>query len=143
MRVSGLAALAAAFMLSLTGCQMCGMGNGCGPTGCDSPSGGCTSGRCGGLVGLLPGFHGNACNDCGPGGCVTPETLAHDGYGTRGGHTGPLAGLFGQHHAGPQSHMGAYPGPADGPPTPTVAYPYYTTRGPRDFFLDDPASIGP
>ena len=25
---------------------------------------------------------------------------------------------------------------------PTVAYPYYTTRGPRDFLLDNPPSIG-
>lgn len=30
-----------------------------------------------------------------------------------------------------------------GPPSAQVAYPYYTTRGPRDFFLDNPPSIGP
>lgn len=30
-----------------------------------------------------------------------------------------------------------------GPPTGAVAYPYYTTRGPRDFLADDPPSIGP
>lgn len=29
-----------------------------------------------------------------------------------------------------------------GPPTGTVAYPYYTHRGPRDFLLDNPPSIG-
>ncbi len=29
-----------------------------------------------------------------------------------------------------------------GPPTGAVAYPYYTTRGPRDFFLDNPSTIG-
>jgi len=29
-----------------------------------------------------------------------------------------------------------------GVPGPTVAYPYYTTRGPRDFLLDNPPSIG-
>lgn len=33
-------------------------------------------------------------------------------------------------------------GPA-GPPTSTYAYPYYTTRAPRDFLLDNPPSIGP
>ena len=33
-------------------------------------------------------------------------------------------------------------GPA-GPPTGAVAYPYYTTRGPRDFLAKNPASIGP
>ena len=30
-----------------------------------------------------------------------------------------------------------------GPQGPTVAYPYYTTRAPRDFLLDNPPSIGP
>jgi hypothetical protein len=30
-----------------------------------------------------------------------------------------------------------------GPPTGQVAYPYYTTRGPRDFLLKNPPSIGP
>jgi hypothetical protein len=30
-----------------------------------------------------------------------------------------------------------------GPPTGAVAYPYYTTRGPRDFLAKKPPSIGP
>jgi hypothetical protein len=30
-----------------------------------------------------------------------------------------------------------------GPPTGAVTYPYYTTRGPRDFLARSPASIGP
>ncbi len=34
---------------------------------------------------------------------------------------------------------GADPGPATG----TVTYPYYTTRGPRDFLAKNPPSIGP
>ncbi|MHB8969435.1 MAG: hypothetical protein ACYC3X_00985 [Pirellulaceae bacterium] len=29
-----------------------------------------------------------------------------------------------------------------GPPTGTTAYPYYTLRGPRDFFLNAPSTIG-
>jgi hypothetical protein len=29
-----------------------------------------------------------------------------------------------------------------GPPTAAVAYPYYTVRGPRDFLLNNPPSIG-
>jgi hypothetical protein len=33
------------------------------------------------------------------------------------------------------------PGPA-GPPTGAVTYPYYTTRGPRDYFTNNPPSIG-
>lgn len=32
---------------------------------------------------------------------------------------------------------------APGPPTGTVTYPYYTTRGPRDFLAKNPRSIGP
>lgn len=30
-----------------------------------------------------------------------------------------------------------------GPPVGQVAYPYYTTRGPRDFLMCNPPSIGP
>ncbi|MDY0165660.1 MAG: hypothetical protein RBS80_03905 [Thermoguttaceae bacterium] len=30
-----------------------------------------------------------------------------------------------------------------GPPTGAIAYPYYTTRGPRDFLANNPPSIGP
>ena len=30
-----------------------------------------------------------------------------------------------------------------GPPTGAITYPYYTTRGPRDFLAKDPPSIGP
>jgi hypothetical protein len=32
---------------------------------------------------------------------------------------------------------------APGPPTGQTAYPYYTVRGPRDFLLNNPPSIGP
>ena len=151
MHVKSFAAVVAAVLLcAATGCHLAGThggacgGSGCdaGTMGCDSCGGGCTSGSCGGLVGLLSGkLGGGKCTD--PANCVTPETLTGDGYGVRGGQTGPLAGYFGQHHRGPQSHMGGMPGPADGPPSPTVTYPYYTTRGPRDFFAANPASIGP
>jgi hypothetical protein len=34
-----------------------------------------------------------------------------------------------------------YLGP-QGPPTAQVGYPYYTTRGPRDYFANQPMSIG-
>ena len=127
MYVKGLAVVAAAFFLCVTGCHVGPGAHGCGP-----------GGGCGGLVGLLPGG-----SDCSSGACTTPETLRQDGFAARGGLVGPLADHFGRHHRGAQSHLGAYPGPADGPPTPTVTYPYYTTRGPRDFLRDDPPSIGP
>ena len=37
----------------------------------------------------------------------------------------------------------AAPSGPPGPPTPTIGYPYYTLRGPRDFLVDNPPSIGP
>ena len=43
-------------------------------------------------------------------------------------------------------HNGSYApaghGGVGGPATAQVAYPYYTTRGPRDFLLDNPPTIG-
>ncbi len=63
-------------------------------------------------------------------------------YQVNGGQGGPLADMHNRHHVGPQSHLGAMPGPAMGPPAPTVTYPYYTTRGPRDYFLNNPPTIG-
>ena len=38
-------------------------------------------------------------------------------------------------------HRQLYQGPY-GPPTPAVAYPYYTVRAPRDFLLDNPPPLG-
>jgi hypothetical protein len=38
---------------------------------------------------------------------------------------------------------GGHCGLAKGPSMGAVVYPYYTVRGPRDFLLDDPPSIGP
>jgi hypothetical protein len=62
-------------------------------------------------------------------------------------HNGRYGGLA-KHHLTPDekaalgaSDYGAI-GPA-GPPTGAVAYPYYTTRGPRDFLAKNPPSIGP
>jgi hypothetical protein len=74
-------------------------------------------------------------------------------YGTQydGGHPGKVFdggryGYFGGAHGTPgyphHCHMHReYVGP-QGPPTAAVAYPYYTTRGPRDFLMDNPPSIG-
>lgn len=147
MRLKSTAAYLVAFLfcIAATGCHVGGGYGGCGsgcdasPMGCDG--GGCASGSCGGLSGLLGGYLKGGCG-AGAGNCVTPAELAGDGYGVRGGHAGPLAGHFGQHHRGPQSHMGPL-GPASGPAVPQTTYPYYTTRGPRDFFAANPPSIGP
>lgn len=39
--------------------------------------------------------------------------------------------------------LGTDPGQYGGPATAAVAYPYYTTRGPRDFLAKNPRGIGP
>lgn len=63
---------------------------------------------------------------CGPGGC-----------GIGGGHGG--------HGGGGCSSCGAGGGYGEMAPDysgANVAYPYYTTKGPRDYFLNNPPSIG-
>ena len=67
-------------------------------------------------------------------------------YGHPGRHfDGGRYGFFGGAHRTPgypHHHFAReYVGP-QGPPTAQVAYPYYTIRGPRDFLLDNPPSIG-
>src|SRR5687767_9170163 len=59
------------------------------------------------------------------------------------GHEGGLVGKHGPHGAQgvPHHFTREYYGP-QGPSTGAVAYPYYTTRGPRDFLVDNPPSIG-
>ena len=75
-----------------------------------------------------------ACQDCQDGACRKP-------------HTGRYGGLAKHHLTADEkaalaaSDYGAVQ-PA-GPPTGAVAYPYYTTRGPRDFLAKNPPSIGP
>ena len=55
--------------------------------------------------------------------CQVPSNPCPPGFGARGG-------------GGSEAFN-------PGPPTGAVTYPYYTVRGPRDFFVDDPPSIGP
>jgi len=100
-------------------------GGACGPDGCQTGAcgpGGCQTGGC-----------GPECQDCVDGTCK-PR------------HVGRYGGLA-KHHLTPEeraalaaSDYGATT-PA-GPPSGTVAYPYYTTRGPRDFLAKNPPSIG-
>jgi hypothetical protein len=60
-------------------------------------------------------------------------------------HNGGRYGYFGGAHRTPgypHHHLRReYVGPP-GPPTAQIGYPYYTIRGPRDFLLDNPPSIG-
>ena len=78
-----------------------------------------------GLISAFTGCH-SACHECR--GC----------HGGRLGllHHGGLHGAAGGHHYRPETE------PAGGP-VGQYAYPYYTLRGPRDFLVDNPPSIGP
>ena len=98
--------------------------------------GACENGACQGGVCPTGGCKGGACQGegCEDGACHKR-------------HVGRFGGLA-KHHLSPEekaaleaSDYGAT-GPA-GPPTGAVAYPYYTTRGPRDFLAKCPPSIGP
>ena len=90
----------------------------------------------------------SGCSDCGGdcaggGACAVVEPYgASRNYLPNGGQGGPLAGKHNKHFRGPQSHVGNMPGPATGPAQPGITYPYYTTRGPRDFLNPNPPSIG-
>jgi hypothetical protein len=77
-----------------------------------------------------------------------PPAYGHYGHHVRGygyHHPGGGYGPYGGAHMTPgypHHHFHReYVGP-QGPPSAHVAYPYYTIRGPRDFLLDNPPSIG-
>ncbi len=129
--------------MNVAGCSSCGQncGGNCG-------NGGLLGARMGGGMmagngiagngmvgnGMLSGF-GNRMGTCGPGcrGCGGRGC----GLGMRRG-----GGPGEQHPYGGQiPHTDGFGGP-HGPISPTYAYPYYTTRGPRDFFMDNPPTIG-
>ncbi len=146
------------------GCgDACGMGGACGPGGCGpgacGPEG-CYGGGYGGMGACSCGHSGRcACcmklrqmlaggcrcrgaGQCGVCRCVKGMLAANCLCGGSGQcpccqHIktcigGPIAG-------GTDANYNFNPGPSAA----QVAYPYYTTRGPRDFFLDNPPSIGP
>lgn len=86
---------------------------------------------------------------------LVASIAATTGCGCCGGR--PLCNLFGNCglckdkqgcgggdcQAGCADCCGTDPGQYGGPATGAVTYPYYTTRGPRDFLAKDPRSIGP
>ena len=115
-----------------SGCASGCAGGGC-AGGCGSGSADCLAGNCGcgkqkikALAGEL-GWRG--CKKC--------------GAGKKG--SGKAAQALANHRYNhiPYLPLGYYrqQGPP-GPPTGTVAYPYYTNRAPRDFLVDNPPGIG-
>lgn len=155
MRQVFFAALVCALAGFSSGCKLCdGLGwNGHG--GC--ASGGCAHGNCG------PGCGTAGCPDgaCGADGHSSPyEPLYHGHAGAphRNGlisaahnhHALAAAGMGGPGMGGPGMGGAGMGGPGMGgmqgtPPQSAgaVSYPYYTTRGPRDFLAPNPRGIGP
>jgi len=94
----------------------------------------CLLGKCG-LKGKLAGGEGGSA--CGVPGCGIGGAICG----------GCLSKLRGLHAGGPAPYGGAIPHTAQAPGNgtgiaPAYAYPYYTTRGPRDFLSKNPPSIG-
>lgn len=130
---------------------------------CTSPRGGaCSSGSCGphsGDCGCNQSAQSCNCQQCGrkEGGLFGKGhgrmAGCHTGCGRTGCQAGPLGwqqgGLDYSSHMNPGllGHQAAHQLQnqpfTPGPPSAQVAYPYYSFRGPRDFLLDNPPSIGP
>lgn len=159
----------AGLMFAFTGCATCSKKGGCSTGGCGMTnsmgsgaacgagcnsgscnSGSCNSGSCNGGMcgggGLANGMLGRAaglagCKSCGGAGCGRPGCMP----GALGWQSGGLdysshlqTGLMGHTAAQNLNSRQFTPGPATG----QVAYPYYTHRGPRDFLLNNPPTIG-
>jgi hypothetical protein len=105
---------------------------------------------CGGCGWQTQNMQGNHCVDSGAAACGPGQGRLRDRIGNgqlrdrlaAGAHAGPphiqgdfVSGLAALHH---QKHA---PPAAEGP-VPTATYPYYTLRGPRDYFMNDPMPLG-
>ena len=111
---------------------MCGGGGGqC--AACNGGGGGAYAGGGGAYAGggAYGGGEYGGCEACGDG------RFAAGGGGGNGGHFGGQRGMAGVPHHFDREYQGP-----PGPQTAQVAYPYYTTRGPRDYFANNPMSIG-
>ncbi len=105
----------------------------CGTCDADSGCDRCDAGGC------------DASGSCGAG-CSTGSCAAGGACGASKASQGGLLGSLAQRKANRpawQHHRRPQPAAQMGPASPTVAYPYYTTRAPRDFLASDPPSIGP
>lgn len=119
-------------------CQKKSCGGGCNTGAC---GGNCSSGNCSGGSGMLGKLGAmTGMGNCGCQGCRTGCQAGPLGWQQGGldysSHLQP--GLLG-HNAGQQLNSRQF---TPGPPTGQVAYPYYSVRGPRDFFVDNPPTIG-
>jgi hypothetical protein len=120
--------IAAVAMLAATvGCQCAGGGckTGCATSQCAGGcKGGCETGKCRG--GCRSACGNGRCRGGCNSGCGSNSILG------RLGHNPNLSPLIQSHQ--PQGDAGAMAG--------AVTYPYYTVRGPRDYFINNPPTIG-
>lgn len=72
--------------------------------------------------------------------CANCKQCGGHGGGGHGG--GCVRNGFFARHFGPQNHVTGAEEGAGAPQGAQVAYPYYTTRGPRDFLLNNPPPLG-
>ncbi len=110
----------------------------CSPGACSGGACQAGGGQAGGGHGLLGRMQGGGCNNVA--GCRTGCVAGKLGW-QQGGHdysSHLQPGMLG-HRA---SHAITSQPFTPGPPSAQVAYPYYTVRGPRDFLLNDPPTIG-
>lgn len=116
-------------LLNKLGSRGSGSGEGCGGT--------CGSATCGsGILGRMCGLCGLCGDGCRTSGCEAGPLGWQQGGHDYSSHLNP--GLLG--HNAPQALNGRPFTP--GAPTAQVGYPYYTVRGPRDFLVDNPPTIG-
>ena len=102
----------------------CDASCGCADCCCDA-SCGCPDASCGCPEASCGCDSGSCCGDCGRSPCLTA--------------VGKVASGFCPHSSGYPTMYNFNPGP----PVGQTAYPYYTTRGPRDFLQNNPPTIGP
>lgn len=96
---------------------------------------GCQHSRLGGR--MQRAMSNGTCDTCAPGGDAGPIDFGWGSSRQAEGMAGGAAGAYSSRGQGiPVDVMGTGA-------TPTVNYPYYTLRGPRDFLAKHPPSIGP
>lgn len=133
-----------AFAFSAVAVVLMGLSGCCCPGGFLSPHGNClVDGSCGHCADCP-----ETCRTCDMDACGADGTACADGYvgagadgcdpGCAGGCVGACGGGCG---LGSRLCGDRYFNP--GPPTAQVTYPYYTVRGPRDYFLKSPRPLGP
>ncbi len=109
-------------------------GGNCGGASCGDDSCGCGNATPTPMATPAQGAMGCGKFGCGQGGMLCSGCRGLGRGGLAGGH--PYGGQV------PHTPAPSYGGMGGAAPTPTYSYPYYTTRGPRDFLNGNPPSIG-